>query len=106
MILRPALADAAGVTLRAFCAVAGGFAVTSLIGIAVADVLAVTGLMDGIAAVSLMTMLSWLIWALLAMWSFHAPHAGRLLAAMAVTGALFGACAWALGPLELPVHAE
>lgn len=104
MILRPALADAVGVTLRTFCAVVGGFAVTSLFGIAVADVLAVSGLMEGVAAVSLMTMLSWLIWALLAMWSFHAPHAGRLLAAMAVIGALCGACALAIGPLHMPVH--
>jgi hypothetical protein len=79
------------VAVRALAASVGGFVMVSVIGVALALALSQSGLMARPAAVSLMTLLSWLIWTGIAMWAFHERHLWRLLIGLAGPTLLAGA---------------
>jgi hypothetical protein len=87
------------VAARSLAAIVGGFSVAALTGIVIALGLAHSGLMAGPAAVSLMTLISWLIWSLVAMWAFHASSVGRLWQAILAYCSVASALAWWMGPL-------
>jgi hypothetical protein len=99
MLAQSPLSYRLDVAHRALLAIFGGFAVASLTGIAIALILIRLGLMTPAAAVSLMTLLSWLTWACVAMWAFHAGRSWQLWVTILGICAASRTLALTLGPL-------